>query len=140
MQTVTRGTHTDASVAALRLHVIYRSAGGDNRKARPAFYSKRTALLSFLRAWWAVPAEERGEMIFLNDGAVGEDRLAPMRHAGVVDARSGLQIHGSYWAALDLALATRKADDDLVYLAEDDYLYRREALAAIVAAARALEW
>ena len=113
--------------------MVCRSIGPDNRKNRPPYHAKRTSLLSLLGALEGV---ETGEVVFLNNGEIPEDRLALMRGAGRIEPRAGLELHGSYWAALDLALAL--PDGDLVLLAEDDHLYRPEALAATVEAARAL--
>src|SRR5262249_31988772 len=62
---------------------------------------------------------------------------ATMRAVGEVlpAARSGIM--GSYLSAVDFALE-RLGDGDLVYLAEDDYLYADNALSALLAAANAL--
>ena len=111
----------------MRLHAIYRSVGVENRKPRPPGYSKPTCLRSFLRARAACP--NSGELLFLNDGPIPPDLVAAMQRAGEIVARAGLELHGSYWAAVDLALERDWADDDLVYFAEDDYLYRRQAFA-----------
>jgi hypothetical protein len=121
-------------VPAVRLHVIYRSTGPDNMKARPPYHSKLSSLLSLLRSWDA--AGPRGELVFLNNGPIPADRLAVMHRAGRVESRSGLELHESYWAALSLALGW--PDGDLVLFAEDDHLYREEALQAVADAAAAL--
>ena len=112
---------------------MYRSIGPDNAKNRPPFHSKRTSLLSFLRALDAI---DPGELVFLNNGPIPDDRLAIMRRAGRIDARDALDLHESYWAALEVAL--RLPDDDLVLFAEDDHLYRPDALARLLDAAAAL--
>ena len=125
----------DASVAAMRLHVIYRSTDRENLKARPAYYSKDTALLSFLRAREACP--EAGDLVFVNNGPIAADRLAMMQAAGTVDPHHDLELHESYWAALRWVERRPWAPGDLVYFAEDDYLYREDALASLVDAARA---
>jgi hypothetical protein len=113
--------------------VVYRSTGPENAKNRPPYHAKRASLLSLLRALGPV---ETGEVVFVNNGPIPGDRLAVMREAGRIDPRDGLHLHESYWAALDVALAL--PDGDLVLFAEDDHLYRAGALAAVVAAARAL--
>lgn len=119
-------------MAAVRLHVIYRSTGPENAKGRPAYHSKLRSLRSLLRSWDAVQAP-RGELVFLNNGPIPADRLAVMRRAGRVESLSGLELHESYWAAVSLALERPGAD--LVLFAEDDHLYRVEALSDLVAAA-----
>jgi hypothetical protein len=116
----------------MKLHVIYRATGKVNTKPRPPGFSKERSLQSFIRAWEACDAA--GELVFVNDGAVPAE-IAAMEAAGRVLTRDALELHGSYWTAVRLAVAAGWADDDLVYLAEDDYLYRPEALTELVAAA-----
>jgi hypothetical protein len=113
----------------MNLHAIYRSVDAMNAKPRPPGYSKLTCLYSFLRAREACPAP--GELLFLNDGPIPPAEVATMRSAGEIVATEGLQLHHSYWVAVDLALARGWADDDLVYFGEDDYLYRREMFIGI---------
>ena len=120
----------------LRLHVVYRSTGGENPKARPAYYSKLGSLRSLLRTWDA--CEARGELVFLNDGPVPDDRLEAMASAGTVVELPRLGQQGSYRRAIEEPQRRGWPDEDLVYLAEDDYLYRREALPALAAAAHEL--
>jgi hypothetical protein len=136
---VTRGatfTTHDASVAAVQLHVIYRSTDRENRKARPAAFSKHTALLSFLRAREA--CAEAGDLVFLNNGSIAADRLALMEATGTVKTLDDLQLHESYWAALRVVEERSWPAGDLVYFGEDDYLYRQDALASLVEAARVI--
>jgi hypothetical protein len=75
-------------------------------------------------------------VVFVNSNPIPEDRLAIMRAAGRVEQHVALHLHESYWAALDVALAL--PDGDLVLFAEDDHLYRADALSAVLEAARAL--
>jgi hypothetical protein len=120
----------------VKLHVVYRATGKINKKPRPAGFSKERCLESFLRAWDACP--QRGELVFLNDGDVPAELQAAMSASGRVLTRDGLELHGSYWAAVTLAITAPWADEDLVYFAEDDYLYRPGAFAALADAAAAL--
>ena len=60
-----------------------------------------------------------------------------MRAAGELRPAERSGIVGSYLSAIDFALE-RLGDDDLVYLAEDDYLYTETAFTALFAAANAL--
>lgn len=120
----------------LRLHVIYRSTGSENRKRRPAYYSKLSSLRSFLRAREACP--DAGELLFLCDGPIPRDRLELMTRAGTIVALGGIGGQEALVAALRQPGRSGWPDDDLVYLAEDDYLYRPEAFAALVEAARSL--
>lgn len=108
----------------MNIHAIYRSVDSVNTKRRPPGYSKLTCLYSFLRAREACPAP--GELLFLNDGPIPPAEVAAMQSAGEIVPATGHELHRSYWTAVHLALARDWADDDIVYLGEDDYLYRRE--------------
>src|SRR4051812_50003021 len=66
-----------------------------------------------------------------------EPLLGRMRETGEVLAATRSGGAGSYLSAVDFALE-RLDDGDLVYLAEDDYLYTEDAFAALLAAAREL--
>ncbi len=116
------------------LHLIYRSSGGTNRKNRPAFFDKGSALASFLRAVERAPEPKR--VVFLHDGAPDEARGGVMREAGELRELPGLGNSGSYREALAAAVGDDLPDEDLVYLSEDDYLYLPDAFAALVEAAR----
>jgi hypothetical protein len=114
------------------LHVVYRSHGGENAKGRPAWYSKQVALLSFLRA---AEGADHADLVFLNDGPIPQERLTLMREHGRVVAITGGSNRASYLAALRLAVRSDWADDDVVLFAEDDYLWRPDALTSLVATA-----
>jgi hypothetical protein len=116
------------------LHLIYRSSGGANLKNRPAFFDKRTALASFLRALERAVAPV--EAIFLNDGPVPDERVRAMTGAGEVRSLPRLGNSGSYREALAAATSAGWPDDDLVYLSEDDYLYLPDAFVALAEAAQ----
>jgi hypothetical protein len=117
------------------LHIIYRSYGGENTKDRPAYYSKLLSLLSLVRA-----VEEhagRSEIIWLNDGPMPKPRLSVMERSGEVIARVKLGNKGSLRAALSLPETRGWSQDDLVWLAEDDYLYSPAAMNGLHAATEA---
>ncbi|WP_432563179.1 hypothetical protein [Kineococcus sp. SYSU DK003] len=122
----------------MRLHVVYRSHGGENSKGRPPWYSKRVGLQSFCRAVDLVrtqrPAADT-EVVFLNDGPVPADRLELMRAWGDPVTIEGGSNRRSYLTALGLPRRRGWAPEDLLLLAEDDYLWRPEALVALVDAA-----
>lgn len=120
-------------MTSTRLHVVFRSHGGENRKARPGYYSKRLALASFVAALDAV--RDRADVLFLNDGPIPADRLALMAGAGEVRAVRGGSNRRSYRAAVALAARRWRRSTDLVWFAEDDYLYAPDALARLLAAA-----
>lgn len=117
------------------LHIVYRSYGGENKKLRPDYYSKSLALASLIRA---VDGLERGqvEVIYLNDGPIAAECLREMERSGEVLNRSGMKLRGSMRTALALPIERGWPLEDLVWFAEDDYLYLPSALNALVAAAR----
>jgi len=117
------------------LHIIYRSYGGENAKGRPAFYSKSLALLSLLRA--AAELEGAVEILFLNDGPIPSERLRLMERSGEVLARSQMGMRGSLRTALALPTERGWAENDVAWLAEDDYLYQATAFTGLSAAAAA---
>jgi hypothetical protein len=116
------------------LHIIYRSYGGENKKRRPDYYSKLLALTSLIRAVERLE-KKHVEIIYLNDGPIASDCLRVMERTGEILARSGMRLRGSMQAALALPVERSWSPDDLVWLAEDDYLYVPTALSAMVEAA-----
>jgi len=118
------------SSTAPHLHVLYRSTGGENQKGRPPFYSKTLCLGSFLRAFGRI--RDRGSITFVNDGPMPEERTAVMEQWGTVVSLPGLGNSPSYREAI--RMATELPDGELVYFAEDDYLYTEWALVKLLAA------
>jgi hypothetical protein len=118
----------------VRLHTVYRTTGSENRKARPEWYSKALALESYLGSLAAVA--DAGDLVFVVDGPMAEAEVARLGRAGEVVQLEGVGNSSSYRSALDLAYGRASwSDDDLVYFAEDDYLYRPGALPAVHGAA-----
>lgn len=120
----------------MRLHVIFRSYGGENRKPRPAFYDKRTALASLLMASESSTVDH--EITFLNDGPVPDDLLELMKSSGVVAGEERLGHLSSYLRAIDIAVESSWPDTDLVLFSEDDYLYHPSALDQLAGAAMSI--
>jgi hypothetical protein len=117
----------------MRLYVVCRSVGSENAKNRPEFYSKTLALASLLRAAENVDIPTR--LIFANDGPIPAARLAMMSRAGeVLPIRCGSN-RSSYRLVLRLPRVRGWAPDDLVWFAEDDYLYAADAFSGVLAAA-----
>lgn len=130
------GAVPSADRGAIGLHVVYRSYGGENTKDRPAYYSKLLALSSLLRAVSNV--RQPVEVIFLNDGPIPADRLTVMERSGEVVALPGHGNKRSLRAALALPARRNWLARDVVWFAEDDYLYRPCALDRLVGAAEAV--
>lgn len=120
----------------MRLHIIYRSYGGDNMKSRPAYYSKRLALESMLRA---AELADGVTITYMNDGPIPEDRLELMLRTGRIVSLPGVGMRKSYVAGLRFALSQAWKDDDVVWFSEDDYLYDPQAFRALRAAATGVE-
>lgn len=121
----------------MALRVVYRSHGGENSKDRPDWYSKRLALDSFLGAVRAASAVGVDvDVVFLNDGPIPDERLTPMREHGRVRAITGGSNRASYLAGLLHATRSDWDDTDVVLLAEDDYLWRPDALVSLVGSVR----
>jgi hypothetical protein len=115
------------------LHVVYRSYGPENGKPRPIFYSKVIALVSLVRA--VAEVGNAAEMIFLNNGPIPAEPLHVMERSGEVVALSGLSLKESMRTALALPIKRGWSRDDLVWFAEDDYLYLPSAIASLAEAA-----
>jgi hypothetical protein len=118
------------------LHIIYRSCGSENAKGRPTYYDKTLCLMSLIRAFENLD-KNAAELIFLNDGPIPPDRLALMESTGEVIAHANLGMRGSMRAALAIPIQRAWDPNDLVWFAEDDYLYLPHALSDLAAAAEA---
>ncbi len=119
------------------LRILHRSYAGDGVKPRPPYYSKLLALVSLLRAADALPGG--AELVFLNDGPMPEDRLRVMEaHGEVRTVRRGGSDSASYREMLADEAARDGADDDLIWFAEDDYLYLPDAFVRLTEGAAAL--
>ncbi len=112
----------------MAFHFVYRSVGTENRKARPDYYSKDGCLGSFLVALEAV--RDCGDVIFLNDGPIPDHRRAAMS-IGMVLTLPDVGNVASFRAAISLTDWRGWAEDDLVYLCEDDYLHLPRALSEV---------
>ncbi|MBW0088706.1 hypothetical protein I4I73_06480 [Pseudonocardia sp. KRD-184] len=116
-----------------RLIIVYRSTDAENDKPRPSYYSKDLALASILRSAEALPCSPRFH--FLNDGDLPIERLAVMQRYGRVHRLSGGSNRATFRSAVACHAAVRAGDRDIVWFAEDDYLYRPDALSTLMAGA-----
>jgi hypothetical protein len=122
----------------MQIHYIYRSTAFENRARRPEYYSKDIALGSFLRSVEACSTSH--DVVFVNDGpGMPAPRLAAMEAAGEVIETAGLGNGGSYRYLLAQAETRSWDGDDIVYFAEDDYLYRRCAFSDLERSARTID-
>lgn len=117
------------------LRIAYRSAAAGNDKPRPPYFSKGLALESLLRAVERLP--EPPVLTFYNDGELPEPHVAVMREHGTVRPVKGGSNRRSFRATV-AAEAAAARPDDLVWFAEDDYLYLPEAFATLCEAAATL--
>lgn len=115
------------------LRIVYRSADAENTKPRPPYYSKMLALASVLRA--AAPLGTDAEIVFVNDGEIPADRLALMAAHGTVRVVDGGSNRATFRSVVAREAALAGGPDDLVWFAEDDYLYAPDAFTTLTAAA-----
>ena len=113
------------------LHAYYRVTPHGNGKPRPPWFSRRRALLSFLAAAQRV----RAEVVVVADGGVPAE-LGDLVPGRVVQVRGGSAAR-SFRRLLDVADGPEVAEG-LVWFAEDDYVYRPDALEQFCAAAQAV--
>ena len=92
--------------------------------------------MSFLRAVGG--AGFPVDIVFLNSAPIPGERHRMMREHGEVIDIEGLDLLRSYWRATRIPIERAWPLDDLVYFAEDDYLYRSDALARLAEAAAAM--
>jgi hypothetical protein len=127
-------TAARTGVTRSRLRIIYRSHGGENTKDRPPYYSKLLGLASVARAVEESGQSPAPQVIFWNDGPIPADRLELMRSCGDVVQIQGGSNRASYRAAIEMATRSDWSADDLVWFAEDDYLYRPKAFRLLMEA------
>jgi hypothetical protein len=119
---------------APHLRIVYRSTGTENGKPRPEYYSKMLGLASLLRAADRLPFAP--EIVFLNDGRVSDAVLDLQHDHGAVHGVDGGSNRRSFRAAVARAAAVPAGGpDEIVWFAEDDYLYAPEAFTTLMAAA-----
>ena len=123
-----------------RVSAYYRVTPTGNGKPRPEWFSRPRALRSFLQA--CAGAGVPVDVVFVADGGVPDALARLVADSGPVLPVRGGSAARSFRRLLDVAsareAAARERGDALVWFAEDDYLYRPEALGEVVTAARAL--
>ncbi|WP_369139308.1 hypothetical protein [Modestobacter versicolor] len=121
----------------MRLHVLYRTHAGSNDKPRPPFYDRLTAWESLQASLAAVPD---AAVTLVVDGDLPADLVAAIGSGHRQVTVSGGRASSSFRSALAVAagLVDEEPADTLFLLAEDDYLYRPEAISDLLAAAVAV--
>lgn len=125
----------------MRLHVIYRLAPGDGKKAyRPPYFSKENCLKSFQVAYAQLDDSFKGDLVYLLDGEL-PDHFASMfkKNDCEIVQLGGKGNSASLSYAHKLALENSWSETDVIYFAEDDYLYVPEAFKELVSAFGAFE-
>ncbi|KQS63556.1 hypothetical protein [Modestobacter sp. Leaf380] len=118
------------------IRVLYRHYGGENTKPRPDYYSKTLALASLLRA--AEELDHAPELVFVNDQVRPGRLLTLMESSGeVVDIRGGSD-RRSLRTTFSREAARATPLDTFLWFAEDDYLYRPDALRRLAEGAAGL--
>ncbi|MCX6466443.1 MAG: hypothetical protein NTW05_23070 [Pseudonocardiales bacterium] len=120
----------------MALRVAYRSSPGGNDKPRPPWFGKDLALRSLLRA--AERLAEPPVITFYNDGELPPAEVEVMAAHGTERPVHGGSNRASFRAVVAAEAAVAGGPDDLVWFAEDDYLYSPESLTALVRAAAEL--
>lgn len=119
--------------------MLYRTYASDNNKRRPDWYDRAAALRSLLQAQQAagVPVT----VTFVVDRQMASELEALVRPEDRVLTITGGSAAGSFRACLGVAveLAVAATSDTLFWFAEDDYVYRPEALAQLAAAVAGVE-
>jgi hypothetical protein len=116
----------------MRVFAIYRTYDGENAKPRLPYYSKLLAFQSFLLSWRQLPS--RRLIVAINGPTMPSDLLRLYeRYADEVRYIAEKGNKQTYRIALDWVGEAER--DDLVYLAEDDYLYQTSAFPQLVTAA-----
>jgi hypothetical protein len=121
----------------MKVYFIYRSTAKENKKLRPAFYSKQLALCSFLRA--IENMQQRSDIIFINDAPISAKLESIMELNGEIVNIVGLTLIKSYYTTIRFAKIRGWNDNDFAYFSEDDYLYHPDAFRSLIAAANLIE-
>lgn len=110
------------------LHIFYRSCSYENDRPRPHFYSKALCLQSCLQALDRVPD---ASFTLVNNGSIQQDlyKLAKPYAQKIVELPN-VSVADSFIALLQET--TRCNPSELIYFAEDDYLYLPDALVKLV--------
>jgi len=101
------------------MKILYRISDGGYNKIKPEYVTKRGIFLHFLKIF-------RGYDIYVFADNVSEDTYNFLKQHTRKVIRTSLSNAGSFMFSLDFALA-RFDENEKIYFAEDDYIYRKEA-------------
>lgn len=121
----------------MKINFIYRSAPGNSKKhTRPEYFDKAACLKSFISAYNNVPDANKGDVIFLNDGELDSDirSLMDSMEAEIIQL-GGIGNSSSLRYAHNIGMTKEWEEQDLIYFAEDDYIYMENAFAYLLNAA-----
>jgi hypothetical protein len=121
----------------MRLHVLFRTHAGSNDKPRPSWYDRSTAWDSLQSSLAGAPD---AALTLVVDGDLPPELQAAVGPEHRRVTVSGGRASSSFRSALGVAagLVEEEPEDTLFLFAEDDYLYRPEAIGALLAAADAV--
>jgi hypothetical protein len=119
----------------MNINFFYRTYKGDNRAARPGYYSKLLAFQSFLLAVRHVKSRRLTLVVDSEELPDGFESLAAAADAEVVFLR-GIGNGASYFRTCELACDAHPSD--FAYMAEDDYLYADDAFTHLESAVESL--
>lgn len=120
----------------MTFHLVYRLYPGENAKRRPTFHSKLLCLRSAVQSLVRVPG---ARLLLLVDADELPSAFAALLPSDLPVERlflGGIGNGPTYQRQLELL--EELPPEDVVYLSEDDYLYRPEAFPRLVGAVEAL--
>ncbi len=124
----------------MKIHFIYRSAPNDGKAdKRPSYFNKKLCLNSFLNSLTKVEESLKGEVIFINDGELNNELISLMDSVATEKI-----ILNSVGNSESLRFCYKLIDekdwdsDDVIYFAEDDYLYQDHAFEYLASAIKEL--
>jgi hypothetical protein len=118
--------------------VLYRTYAGENRAPRPAWYSRELCLRSILYALDQIKDVADATLQVLHDGPIDVSSEWGAKLRRLVEPRGAIvdgPARGNALAFLEAArVGASTATDDIVVLAEDDYLWLPESLRDMISA------
>ncbi len=119
--------------------IYYRTYGGENQASRPAWYSKAVCLRSIIRAVEVARREFEVRFVLLYDGVLSDNQeweaIIEQRMTQIGGTIVELPKTNNSQSFLQTAYrALELADEEIVFFAEDDYLWLEPAVRAMAMA------